>query len=206
MVASTPVAIITRTINNAKVHLPGTTTDGIQYEFYNVLDEFLSQSEVWTEDIPFEAQQGVVDYDIVPVSGRVVNLVYCWLADGPPEIGGLPASMPIPGWLQLAMAPSQSKDCLVKISLTVLDPVTKAGFPVCPTWVLERYHGALTSGLIYKMALQPAKPWSNSEIAVMHGQKFRNEIGQAKVDYQHAHTRGAQRWRYPQQFMPMLRR
>jgi hypothetical protein len=206
MVESTPVAIITRIINNAQIHLPGSIAAGIQYELYNVLDELLRSTDIWNEDIPFEAQQGVVDYDIVPVNGRIVNLIGCWLADTSPELGTIPATMPIPGWLQFTMPPNEEKDCLVRISLTVLDPVTKAGYPVVPTWILERYHGTISSGLIYKMASQPNKTYTNEAVSVLHGQKFRNEIGGAKVDYLHAHTRGAQRWSYPQQFMPMLRR
>jgi len=206
MVESTPKAILTRIVNNAKVHLPGAIQDGIQYELYNVLDELLSASDIWTEDIPFETMPQVADYDIVPVTGRIVNLINCWYDGSTIQTGSISAVMPVPGWLQLALAPSEGKECWVKISLTVLDPVTRAGFPQCPTWILERYHDAISSGLIYKLALQPNKPWSNSELGVLHGQRFRNQIGQAKVDYLHAHTRGAQRWRYPQQFMPTMRR
>ena len=205
MVESTPVAILTRIVNNAKVHLPGAVTDGIQYELYNVLDEFLSATDVWTEDIPYDTAVGAIDYDIVPVTGRIVNLIYSWLDGSTIQTGAIPCSMPIPGWLQLMRAPDEVKQAWVKISLSVLDPVTRAGFPQCPTWILERYHDALSSGLVYKMALAPSKPWSNGEIGVLHGQRFRNMIGQAKVDYLHAHTRGAQRWSYPRQFMPQRR-
>jgi hypothetical protein len=56
------------------------------------------------------------------------------------------------------------------------------------------------------MASQPSKPWTNEALTVLHGQKFRNEIGTAKVDYLHQHVRGAQRWRFPQAFMPTMRR
>jgi len=206
MAQSAPNAVIARIINNAKVQLPGSIEDGILYELYNVLDEFLRETDVWTEDIRFDTVVGVVDYDVVPVTGRVVNLIYCWYGDSTPEIGGINASMPIPGWLQLFRAPDEPKECMVRVSLSVLDPVTRAGYPQCPTWILDRYHGAFTSGLIHKMGLQPNKPWTNGEIAVMHGQKFHNLIGQAKVDYLHQHTRGAQRWRYPQAFMPTIRR
>jgi len=206
MVESTPKAILTRIVNNAKIHLPGSIEDGIQYELYNVLDELLSETDIWYEDIPFEAQPDVVDYDVVPITGRIVHLIYCWPADSDYRVHEIPAVMPQPGWLQLYRAPSEIQPAQVRVSLTVLDPVTRAGFPQCPTWILERYHQTITSGLVYKMALMPNKPWSNGEIGVLYGQKFRNSIGQAKVDYLHAHTRGAQRWRFPQQFMPMLRR
>lgn len=199
-------AVLTRIINNAKVQLPGAITAGIQYELYNVLDELLSQSDIWTEDIFFECVQDVVDYNIVPVTGRIVHLIYLHHADTSPDIAQIPALMPEPGWLKWMQAPQESEDCIVRVSLTVLDPVTRAGFPQCPAWILERYHGTITSGLIYKMAAQPNKSWTAEEVAVLHGQKFRNEIGTAKVDYLHSHTYGAQRWRYPQAFMPTMRK
>jgi hypothetical protein len=200
-------AILDRILNNAKVQLPGAIKDGIAYELYNVLDELLSESDIWWEDIPFDCEQGVLDYSIVPVTGRIVHLIFLRYADTSIETAQIPSSMPEPGWLQWGRAPSEPKACVVRVSLTVLDPVTKAGFPQCPTWILERYHALITDGLVYKMASQQGKPWTNDEIAVLHGQKFRNGIGAlAKVDYLHQHVRGAQRWRYPQQFMPMLRR
>lgn len=204
MGSSTPV--FTRIINNAKIHLPGTVDAGILYELYNVLDELLSASDVWNEDICFDTFPGVSDYDIVPVTGRIVHLLYCWYADSSPLTAIVPAIMPEPGWLQFMQAPTEPKECKVKISLTVLDPVTKSGWPQCPEWILRRYHGTITSGLIYKMASQPGKPWTNEELVVLHGMKFRNEIGTAKVDYLHQHVRGAQRWSYPQAFMPTIRR
>ena len=199
-------SVLTRIINNAKIHLPGTIEAGVLYELYNVLDEFLSSSDVWTEDIHFDAMPGVADYNIVPVTGRIVHLILLRYADASPEFGTVPAFMPEPGWLQWMRAPDEAKECVVKVSLTVLDPVTKAGWPQCPQWILEQYHGTLSSGLIYKMASQPSKPWTNEELVVLHGQKFRNEIGHAKVDYLHQHVRGAQRWTYPQAFMPTFRR
>lgn len=199
-------AVLTRIVNNARVQLPGAIDDGIRYELYNVLDELLSQSDVWQEDIPFDCEAGLTDYNIVPVTGRIVHLMWLRYADTPLSTAQIPAVMPQPGWLQWMRAPSEPKECIVTISLTVLDPVTKAGFPQCPAWILERYHGTITSGLIYKMAAQQAKPWTNDDIATLHGTKFRNEIGQARTDFLHAHTFGGQRWTFPQSFMPMVRR
>lgn len=199
-------AVLKRIINNARVQLPGAVDSGVQYELYNVLDELLSQSGVWWEDIPFECQPNLVDYSIVPVSGRIVQLVYLHYADTAPDVAQIPSVMPEPGWLQWIRAPQEARDCIVRVSLTVLDPVTRSGFPQCPAWILERYHGTITSGLIYKLAAQQSKPWTNDDVAVLHGQKFRNEIGSARVDNLHSHVAGAQRWRFPGAFVPMLRR
>lgn len=202
----TNTAVLTRIINNARVQLPGAINDGIRYELYNVLDELLSQSNIWWEDIPFDCVQGVTDYNIVPATGRIVQLLGLRYADSPLGTDEIPASMPEPGWLMWARAPSEPKECICRVSLTVIDPVTRAGYPQCPTWILQRYHGTISSGLIYKMAAQQNKPWSNDEIATLHGQKFRNEIGSARVDQLHQHTQGAQRWTFPRAFMPMQRR
>ena len=199
-------AVLNRIVNNARVQLPGAINDGIRYELYNVLDELLSQSGVWWEDIPFECQTGLVDYSIVPVSGRIVQLIHLRYADTPVNVAQIPAVMPEPGWLQWSLAPQEPRDCIVRVSLTVLDPVTRAGFPQCPAWLLERYHTTITSGLIYKLASQQSKPWTNDDVAVLHGQKFRNEIGTARVDYLHSHVAGAQRWSFPGAFIPQVRR
>ena len=201
----TATAVLTRIINNARVQLPGAIDDGIRYELYNVLDELLSQSNIWWEGIPFDCVQGESSYNIIPVTGRIVQLLSLRYADQGVSTFDIAASMPEPGWLLWAQAPSEPRACVCQISLTVLDPVTRAGYPQCPTWILQRYHGTITSGLIYKMAAQQNKPWSNDEIATLHGQKFRNEIGSARVDHLHQHTQGAQRWAFPSAFMPLRR-
>src|SRR5262245_11787731 len=197
-------SILTRIINNAQIHLPGSIKAGIQYELYNVLDEFLRSTDVWIDPIPFECVVNVADYNIVPVTGRIVRLIDVKYSDT--VNAEIPAIMPEPGWLQWVRAPQEAKQCIVRVSLSVLDPVTKAGFPQCPVWILERYHNTISSGLIYKMASQPNKSYTSEEIAVLHGQKFRNEIGEAKVAYLHSHRYGAQRWAYPQAFMPTMRK
>ena len=157
-VTGTNTAILLRIVNNARVQLPGAIDDGIRYELYNVLDELFSQSDIWQEDIPFDCQKGVTDYNIVPVTGRIVHLMWLRYEDTSIHVAQIPAVMPQPGWLQWARAPSEDKPCVVTISLTVIDPVTRAGYPQCPTWILERYHGTISSGLIYKMASQQNKP------------------------------------------------
>jgi len=187
-------ASVLRIMANSRVHLPGAVDTAIQYELFNVLDEFLRESDVWREVIDFTAEADEDEYDIIPSGGVLAHLISVKTTDVESPVA---ATMSEPGLLILATAPSSDTEMLAELSLTVVDPVTSAGYPYCPDWILTRYHAAITSGLISKMMLQVAKPYTNEKMAVFHGRKFRNGLATARKDVAHQNLRGAQAWRYP---------
>jgi hypothetical protein len=84
------------------------------------------------------------------------------------------------------------------VSLAPLDPTqTATDFPEIDAWLWDRHFNTFVHGVIYKMASQPDKTYSDTELVAFHGQKFRNHIGIARADNIRANTTDGQAWRFP---------
>jgi hypothetical protein len=71
-------------MDHARIRLPGALDAAIQMELFAVLNEFFQKSNIWYEDIQFQAQPTsdtylenpeAYTYDIVPTKGTVTRLV-----------------------------------------------------------------------------------------------------------------------------------
>src|SRR6516164_5695171 len=62
-----------RMINECEVQLPGATRAGIKGTLFNVLDEFLSDSNSWLEWIPFVIVSDTQNYTITPAQGGQIK-------------------------------------------------------------------------------------------------------------------------------------
>lgn len=106
--------------------------------------------------------------------------------------------MRVPGELVLPFSYDAGTQVRVTVSLAPLDPVQAGSeFPEIAQWIWERHFQALTHGVIYKMASQPDKTYSDAGLVKFHGLKFRNEIGVARADNVRANTTDGQAWRFP---------
>lgn len=200
-------ADMTRLMDNCRVHLPGALDSAIQRELFSVLNDFFQDSNIWYEDITFTANPtddtifsnpDAFTYDLDPPSsgGTPVRLLGVWNSQGVPQS----ATMATPGTVVLQYAPNVSDTYTARIALTVTDPVTKEGYPVFPAWILNKYNNDILDGVLARMMGQPAKPYSNPQMAMYHARKFRGAISTAKVEAQHQNVYRGQAWRFPQTF------
>lgn len=181
---------------NARMHLTGAVDDAIKVELFNAVDEFCRETDIWQEEIPFSTIAGAgIVYDIVPTNGTILRLVDLRRVDGSIPISG---TMRVPGELVLPFSFDAGTQMLVTVSLAPLDP-TQVGsdFPVLDQWIWERHFQTLVHGVIYKMASQPDKTYTDGALVKFHGNKFRNEIGIARADNVRANTTDGQAWRFP---------
>jgi hypothetical protein len=201
-----------RLIKNARVSLPGSLDDAIKLELFNVLDQFFRESGVWTEAIPFAVYPndpvGTIYY-IEPESvSTIVRLCNVANEDGFRHR----AAMSIPGEVTfLSPAPNQEPfgppyTYSAYVTLSIVDPVQRDGYPEFPEWVLEKYGTGILSGLTGRMMAQPAKPYSNLQLAVAHMGAFRRTISIAATESVHRNVQNAQAWVYPQSFRTRSRR
>jgi hypothetical protein len=204
-------AAIDRMMASLRPRLPGVLDAAIQNELFIVVDEFLKGSLAWKECLAITTQVGVQEYDFDPdVNSIVFELISSYQQTNPTpttspwdEAGSIrvPASMPVPGSLFVQTPPSQVITFQIKVALTVNSPVSTDGYPILPTWLCDRYaQSAWLDGVLGKMMSQPAKPYSNQQMAVYHLRRFRTGMAMAKVDSLHDNTYRGQRWMYPQSF------
>jgi len=200
-----------RLIKNARVSLPGSLDDAILLEFFNVMDQFFRESSIWTEDIPFTAYPyepvGTVYY-IEPESvSTIVRLLNVANVNGFRQ----QALMSIPGEVTFMLPPSnQEPDTdytyTASVALSIIDPVQRDGYPEFPQWILEKYSTGILNGLIGRMMAQPAKPYSNLQLAQAHMNAFRKTISVAGTESLHRNVNNMQAWVFPQSFRTRSRR
>jgi hypothetical protein len=188
---------LTRMMNNARVHLPGAIDSNIQLELFNVLNDFFQNSSCWKEDITFRVTSGVTEYSIENESVATINRLSGVVNSDGFAVG---AKMDVPGEIILQNAPSNTETFTATVSLTVLDPVARDGFPEFPAWVLVKYGTGILDGLIGRMMTQSAKPWTNKEMAAFRLKKFTAITSQAAFEAVHGNLANGQTWRFPQSF------
>ena len=195
---------IARLMDNARARLVGATDPIIQYELFNVMDDFFKGSNTWQEDIDIQVP-GMDDpgtiYQIVPESPALIDKLM-WIFDVPPsstigrghEIRG---AMNTPGELTLELQPSSDAVYRVTVGLTVQDPVTRDGYVTFPAWILAKYRAVILDGILGKMMSQPTKPWSNTQLGVFHMRRFNIKVGAARTEQTRNNKFRQQAWRYP---------
>lgn len=189
---------INRLLDNLRVQLPGATDAAIKFEIYNALNDFFQGSNIWREDIEVAVTSGVTSYDLIPSGpAKIVQLMS--LTDANEfQVGG--QFDLITEALVLAQTPSSNGTYVAQVALTVNDPIDREGFPVFPMWVLNLYMNGIISGVLARMMGQPAKPYSNTQLAIYHNRNFSIAIANARVEANRGFTYGSQKWRFPQQF------
>ncbi len=188
---------VNRLMDNLRVRLPGAVDNALRMEMFNTLNDFFQDTNIWFEDIGFETVVGVKDYDLISTSpSSIVRLIS--VTDNHDFVVG--AYMDTPGELQLRDAPAEVHDYTARVSLTVNDPIDREGYPVFPMWVLNKYQNDIIDGVLGRMMAQPAKPYSNAQLAVLHARKFSSSIAFARQEANRRNIYRGQRWAFPQSF------
>jgi hypothetical protein len=186
-----------RLMNNARVHLPGAIDANLQLELFNVLNDFLQNSNVWQTTIPVPVVVGTSTYTLAPVTSASISRLVAFKNSATLDV---PATMAVPGTLVLNTIPSQSDASVATVALTVDDPLDTDGNPIFPAWILNKYNTGILDGLIARMMMQPAKPYTNAQLAIFRMKKFIAAVSQAKFEALHANLNNGQTWRFPQSF------
>lgn len=188
-------ADVTRLMNNLRIQLPGAIDDAIKLEIYNAVNEFFQDSNVWRENIDIAITPGVTNYELVP-SGpcSIVRLI------GVVDSNQLPIGAVLDletRDLALYNSTSEATTYTAQVSLTINEPLDREGYPVFPAWVLNLYLNDIISGVLSRMMSQPAKPYSNAQLAAFHGTSFRGAISKARSEANRRYTYRNQVWRFP---------
>lgn len=180
-------------MNGARVKLPGALDAQIKAEIFMVVDEFMKETEIWTETIDVPVNASDFCYDVVPTLGLPNALHEVKTSTGQ----GVAAAMEIPGTVGLQRQPAVADTYKVKVALTVAYPLTGDDLPQFPDWILAQYYPVFLDGVLARMMATLGKPYSSEKGALFHGQKFRAGKSQAMVNSQRKNLSGGQTWRFP---------
>lgn len=196
-------ADLNRIYDNATVALPGSLLGAIQMELFNVLDDFCRYTNVWQEWIDFSVNPSTTavngSIDIVCTTGQIVRLLAT--VDANRKIKA--ADMLIPGTLRMREIPGSTETWTAIVSKSVENKVSTAkNVPDAPDWLLPQYRDAIFHGLLGKMMVHPAKPYTNAQMGSVHLRKFSQLMNQARTEVSHKNLYGANTWSFPQASMP----
>lgn len=199
-------ADMNRLMDSARIKLPGALDAAIQIELFAVLHEFFQETNIWYEDIQFDVtptndtyleNPDAYTYELTVLEDGTINrLISVVSSDGFVK----KAVMPTPGYVILAYSPDKADTYTARVSKTVLDPVTRDGYPVFPDWIMKKYGIDILDGVLGRMMGQIAKPYSSPQIATVHLRNFKQAINKARAEAMHGNVYRGQNWRFPQTF------
>jgi hypothetical protein len=122
------------------------------------------------------------------------------IAEKSPRRGALVRSGASNAILRIYDLPNVPEVWVSEVALTINDPIDGDGLPFMPAWIADKYFDVLLDGLLSRVMVHPAKPYTNEKGAAFHGRRFMSGIGTARTDVRHGGIYGSQRWRFPQSF------
>lgn len=179
-----------------RVHLPGARDGVLQQETFFTVNELCRTAYIWREAVEIPLSLGSSLYTI-PAPGEIVAVLFTehLTVD-------LSASVtdPIQGLISLGVTPTAADlETPVFISM-VLAP--KAENPInldalLPAHLWVQWIETIKDGVLGRMMSQPAKPYSNLQMATYHLRRFRNSMATARHLTNTGNVPGAQRWCFP---------
>jgi hypothetical protein len=190
-----------RVISQAKIKLTGASEAGLKAGMFDVLNEFIGDSNCWTEWLTVNIVPNVQDYRITPKEGGMVKrLVAVFDAN---KIG-LPAMLPKmePPSAVLHLEWPQNINIVAKAYVVkdLVLPTGRKDIPDAPDWLFPMYGRYILEGILGHSMNEPAKSYSNQAQSGYHLKRFRDGIAMAKTATMRANLFGGQAWRFPGQF------
>lgn len=195
---------------SALARLPGVDPSLIDMEMQWALQEFLSETRLWTRVVPVTLIEGVREYTLGlnPARESPVVLLECkvgenrlrhgidWLASntdrGYPTMAGLDMIGPDNASVVVSPFPSAAETGLVvnaRVAVTLL-PVSPPDLDAMPLEA-RPYHSHLLDGLLARLFAMADKPWTNSRAADTHMRRFRQGIVAVRRELDAARTYGS---------------
>lgn len=181
---------LTRLFDNVQAVCAGALLPVIKMAAWNTIEEFYVRSTWRREWVSWCMPPCVGEVDFNPYDG---DWLVCWVldyhGDGTPKTMVKPPaklldiSCPLPeaertGWALLALKPTSFD--------TEFDPL-----------LFQQWFETILDGTLYRLFMQPAKPYSNATMAQFHGKMWKAGCQRARVVATKAYTNGPGRWSFP---------
>lgn len=197
-----------RMLNQCRNSLPGATDAAIKGQLFNTIDEFLKNSNSWSEWIPFtilasatNLVSGVTsgqDYLLTPAHhGMIVRLATIIDQNTVTYPATVSEIQPPGASIHLVWPQSQAINVQALVYKSILLPTTPDDIPIAPRWLLPMYERAIETGVIGYMQRQKAKPYADPELSAINIKSFLNQVGEARAAALRGNLYGGQAWRFP---------
>lgn len=178
---------ITRVCDNILAVVPAVTLPLIQLELFNAIEEFAVRGTYFRETVYWNMAIGVSSIDFNPFSA---DMSVCWVLS---QTGlyrwriNPPAEM-----IDLTEPPTtlRTGSAIVALKPRSLDSNL-------PPHMWTQWFETILDGTKGRLYAQPAKPWSNPQLAQYHGARFRMGFNRARDIAARAYSNQQPNWAFP---------
>jgi hypothetical protein len=179
---------LARLYDNIQATVPGVLLPIVKIVVWNAIEEFYWRSTWRREWLNWTMPPGVLCVDFNPFDG---NWVVCWVLD----IYGLSDYMVRPPAEIIDTRSPPIDGTREGKALVALKPVSlDADFDPL---LFMNWFETILDGALYRLYLQPAKPYSSPQLAGAHAKQFRVGCQRARAVAQMQYTNGPGRWGFP---------
>ena len=177
-----------RLLDNVGGVVPGLTTDVLTMVCWNTIEDFYMKSTYRREHVYWHLHPGetVLRFDPYNQDWRVCRFM---AFSGLSKVKFTP-----PGTVTDLTYPTPDNDRSGE-ALLALRPKNLG--VALPDDVWTTYFDPLVSGVLYRLYIQPGKPYSDLNAATAYGRLYRSGIASARADAQAQHLREGQSWAFP---------
>lgn len=191
---------VERVLAQTETELPGASRGALKGMLYDVIDEFMNDSNFWIEHIALTIQPGTQDYQLIPQrGGKIVRLVAIFdqnFINYPARVKELD---PPNAFIRLVWPQNQVIAAQVVVTKSVVT-TTRDDLPDAPARTLSLYGRYIKYGMLGRMMAQPNKTYTNLAGAKLNMIQFRDAITIVRTEVARSQLYGGQSWRYPGNF------
>jgi hypothetical protein len=185
-----PNAGINRLYDNVQAVVPSVGLPLVQMEAWNAIEEFYLISTVRREFIYWQMAPGVAVIDLNPFDAN-------WLVQIIHQVWGLafPKVEPPSIIRDLNNAANATTNLRQGRAIVSLKP---ASFNVgLDPQLFAQWFEVILDGTLFRLYAQPSKPFSNAQLAMYHGKRFRAGMARARILAEKLHAGTGPTWAYP---------
>jgi hypothetical protein len=171
---------------------------------FNVIDEFLTDSNSWVEGIPFTLvpdAQNLTTYSLTPANGgQVKRLSQVVDKNGVVYPGIISDLNPPSATFQLTWPQNQTVAVTAMVVKSIILPNQHDQVPDAPSWLIPQYERFIEAGVVGRMQMHKAKSYSDATNGPINVKRLRDGIAMARTQALRAYLYGGQAWRFPRNF------
>lgn len=192
-----------RFYDNVRMSAVGAIQSAIQAELFETLRDFCQKTNAYSQFQDIVVSGASQTYALTTPGGAAIKRILSMrdITNGAeqPWVGvRWPVVLVLPSTMQLNWQLNNTYTWRVQTTLYPVDPVDANGNPIVPNWIIDDYFDALFSGVLSRLFLQQAKPYSNPQLGAARYRMYRAGRGEATAAVLQANMYGGQAWAFPQ--------
>lgn len=179
---------LSRLYDNVMAQVPGVTTDMIALVAWNTIEDFYQRTTYRREHVYWRMDPGVYMLNFDPWDNDWRVFRFLWF-NGPDNFKFTP-----PGQIRdlNATPPPSTRNGEILLALKPKSLATTLPYDVWTLWF-----ECLQAGMLYRLCLQPSKPYSSPQAAHLYGSQYVSGCAAARALVQANNISDGASWRYP---------